>query len=94
MWYTESNIFGIVFHIGEKMTAKEKILHELDNLDEEELEVFHKLVKQFLQARQRRTGPPGLLERLSRIQIEGPEDFAENIDLYLAGEKQFDPDPH
>jgi hypothetical protein len=76
------------------MTTKEKILCELDNLNEDDLEAFHELVKQFLQTRQQKTIQPSLLERLSHIQIDGPEDFAQNIDLYLTGEKQFDPDSH
>jgi hypothetical protein len=76
------------------MTIKEKILHELDNLNEEELEALYELVQQFLESQETKTAPPTFLERLSRIQIEGPEDFAENIDLYLTGEKQFDPDSH
>lgn len=76
------------------MTTKEKILQDLDNLNEDELEALHELVRQFLQTRQQKNVQPSLLERLSRIQIDGPEDFAENIDLYLTGEKQFDPAPH
>ena len=89
-------VYGILeasyFHItGEEMTTKEKILEDIDNLDEDELEAFHELVKQFLQTRQWKPAAPSLLEQLSRIQIDGPEDFAENIDLYLTGEKQFDP---
>lgn len=76
------------------MTTKEKILQELDNLNEEELEAFDKLLQQFLQARREKAAQPTLLEQLSRIQIDGPEDFAENIDLYLTGEKQFAPDLH
>jgi hypothetical protein len=76
------------------MTTKEKILQELDNLNEEELELFHKLVQQFLQTRREKATQPTLLEQLSHMQIDGPEDFAENIDLYLTGEKQFAPDLH
>lgn len=76
------------------MTTKEKILQELDNLNEEELEALYQLVQQFLQTWQEKAAQPSLLERLSQIQIDGPEDFAQNIDLYLAGEKQFAPDPH
>ena len=71
------------------MTTKEKILHELNNLNEEDLEAFHELVKTFLQARQQKPNRSNILERLSHIQIDGPEDFAENFDLYLSGEKQF-----
>jgi hypothetical protein len=33
------------------------------------------------------TVKPGLLARLQTIQIDGPEDFSENLDLYLSGEK-------
>ena len=74
------------------MTTKEKILLELDNLDEEELKTFHELVVKFLQTRQQNPVQTNLIEMLRHIQIDGPEDFAENIDLYLTGEKQFDPD--
>jgi hypothetical protein len=76
------------------MSTKEKILHELDNLDEEELDALYELVQQFLETQRAKTTSSPFLEQLSRIQIDGPEDFAENIDLYLTGEKQFDPDSH
>lgn len=76
------------------MTTKEKIPRELDNLDEEELDALYKLVQRFLDAQRANAAAPSFLEQLSRIQIDGPEDFAENIDLYLTGEKQFDPDSH
>jgi hypothetical protein len=76
------------------MTTKERILYELDRLDEEELEIFYGLVEQFLQARRQEASQPGFLERLATIQIDGPADFAENIDLYLTGEKQLDADLH
>jgi hypothetical protein len=74
------------------MTTKERILHELDQLDEEELEILYQLIEQLLTARQQEITEPGFLERLAEIQIDGPVDFAENIDLYLTGEKQIDPD--
>jgi hypothetical protein len=74
------------------MTTKERILHELDQLDEEELEILYQLIEQFLTARQQEITEPSFLERLAKIQIDGPVDFAENIDLYLTGEKQIDPD--
>jgi hypothetical protein len=76
------------------MTTKERILAEIEGLSEEQLEALYALVKQFLQAQRKRPAQPGFLEQLSRIQIDGPEDFAENIDLYLSGEKQFDPNLH
>jgi hypothetical protein len=76
------------------MTTKDRILHELDRLDEEELEIFYRLIEKFLQARRQEASQPGFLERLATIQINGPVDFAENIDLYLTGEKQIDPNLH
>jgi hypothetical protein len=36
------------------MTTKEKIMDDIDNLDKDELEAFHELVKQFLQTRQQK----------------------------------------
>lgn len=33
-----------------------------------------------------------LLSKLKQIKIDGPEDFAENLDLYLSGEKRIEPD--
>jgi len=32
------------------------------------------------------------MSKLKNIKIDGPEDFAENIDLYLSGEKRIEPD--
>jgi hypothetical protein len=31
---------------------------------------------------------PTLLEKLKKIQIDGPEDFSNNLDVYLSGEKR------
>lgn len=33
-----------------------------------------------------------LMWKLKQIKIDGPEDFAENLDLYLSGEKRIEPD--
>ncbi len=71
------------------MTTKELLLKEIEQLDEEELEPLFALIHQFLE---RRGADPavGFLERLSEIRIDGPEDFSENFDLYLSGEKSLD----
>ena len=71
------------------MITKEKILQELDDLDDEDLEIFYELAQQFLQSRRTKTSGAGLLAGLSQIQIEGPEDFAENINLYLFPKQGF-----
>jgi hypothetical protein len=71
------------------MTTKELLLKEIDQLGEEELEALFLFIQQFLE--QRNAAPTvGFLERLSEIRIDGPEDFSENFDLYLSGEKSLD----
>ncbi len=75
------------------MTTKERILTELDTLNEAQLEALYAVIQQFLQAESAQE-PDSLLTRLSRIQIDGPEDFATNLDLYLSGEKQIEPPVH
>lgn len=71
------------------MTTKDLLLQEIEQLDEEELEVLFALVRQFLEQKDD-TAADDLLVKLGEIQIEGPEDFAENHDLYLSGEKSLD----
>ena len=73
------------------MTTKEKLLREIEKLDEGQLEELYAVIKQYLHDQQNKA--EGTLLKLSRIQIDGPEDFAANIDLYLSGEKQIAPNP-
>lgn len=71
------------------MTTKELILRELEQPNDEELDALFALVQEFLEQKGRKP-PIGFLERLGEIQISGPEDFSENFDLYLSGEKSID----
>jgi hypothetical protein len=71
------------------MTTKEFIKAKIDNVDDSDLEELYKLVKRSTETKEQ-TGKPGLLARLQTIQIDGPEDFSENLDLYLIGEKHFE----
>ncbi len=73
------------------MTTKELLLREIEQLNEEELEALFALVQEFLEQKDNEENI-GFLERLGKITIEGPEDFAENHDLYLNGEKSIDAD--
>lgn len=75
------------------MSTKERLLQEIEHLDEEELEALFALVQQFLAEKEPSAGDDFLL-RLGDIQIDGPEDFSENIDLYLSGEKSIDAHLH
>lgn len=69
------------------MTTKELIHAEVERLNEDQLDEVYALIKQFVDEKQE-SNKPGLLQRLKRIQIDGPEDFAANLDLYLNGEKR------
>lgn len=73
------------------MTTKELLLREIEQLNEEELDALFALVREFLEQKDNE-GDVGFLERLSEITIDGPEDFAENFELYLSGEKSLDAD--
>lgn len=76
------------------MTTKEQLLLQIDRLDEEELEILYQLVERFLQTRLQQPSKPSFLEQLAQIQLDGPKDFAENVDLYLTGEKQVEANLH
>ena len=56
---------------------------------EDDLEALFVLIRDFLDQKSNDENV-GFLERLSEITIEGPEDFSENFDLYLSGEKSLD----
>lgn len=69
------------------MTTKELIQAEIDKLSEEELKRVYSLVKSLTESKNGEQ-KSSLMSRLKRIQIEAPEDFAANLDLYLSGEKR------
>lgn len=68
------------------MISKELIKTEVEKVPEDRLAELYSVVKSY-------TNPPGngdgrsLMSKLREIAIEAPEDFSENIDLYLTGEK-------
>ncbi len=69
------------------MTVKELIYAEIEKLKAESLDELYEVVKRFAQIKsaQQKTSA---LSKLKRIKIQGPVDFAANLDLYLSGEKQ------
>jgi hypothetical protein len=69
------------------MTTKELIKTEIDKLDEEDLNELYNFIQTLAQSKAR-TGKRGLLSALQEIQIDAPEDFAANLDIYLSGEKR------
>lgn len=72
------------------MTTKELIYEAIERVDEERLDELYALIRRFSQPK--KAEKPGFLNRLSRIQIDAPEDFAANLDLYTSGEKSVDSD--
>lgn len=69
------------------MVTKEMVRAEIDRISTEHLDELYRLIKHFTADKE--TAPkPSLMARLSKIKIDGPEDFAVNLDLYLHGEKR------
>ena len=75
------------------MTTKELIQTEIETLSDEELDELYTVIKQFTQSK-RHAKPQSFMAKLKRIQIEAPEDFAANLDLYVSGERRVEPDFH
>jgi hypothetical protein len=71
------------------MATREEIKSEVENVPEERLDELYRVVRTFSREKSG-DGKESFLARLSRIQIDGPEDFAANFDLYLNGEKSID----
>ena len=68
------------------MTTKELINSEIEKLSEDELKKVYGVVKNLAESKASEQRP-GFMSRLKRIQIDAPEDFASNLDLYVSGEK-------
>ena len=68
------------------MVTKEIIKSEIERVPEERLEALYEVVKIYSRADTQNNGET-LFTKLKKISIDGPEDFSENLDLYLSGEK-------
>ena len=68
------------------MITKEIIKSEVERVPEERLEELYEVVKIYSRAESESNGGT-LFSRLREITIDGPDDFSENLDLYLSGEK-------
>lgn len=63
------------------MNPRDLIQEEIARLSDQQVKELYELVRELARAKQ--TGQkPGFMSRLRRIQIEAPEDFSENLDLY------------
>jgi hypothetical protein len=68
------------------MVTKEIIKSEIERVPEERLEELYEVVKVYSRTETESNGNT-LFSKLRKIKIQGPEDFSENLDLYLSGEK-------
>ena len=68
------------------MISKDLIKAEIEKVPDERLDVLYSVVKEFGRPAIV-NGGRSLISKLREISIDGPEDFGENIDLYLSGEK-------
>ena len=68
------------------MVTKEIIKSEIERVPEERLEELYEVVKNYSATGTDNNGST-LFSKLKKISIDGPEDFSENLDLYLSGEK-------
>jgi hypothetical protein len=68
------------------MVTKELIKSEIERVPEERLEELYEVVKIYSRTETENNGS-SLFTKLKKISIDGPEDFSENLDLYLSGEK-------
>jgi len=71
------------------MVTKDEIKTEIEKVPDERLDELYRVVRTFTEDKSS-GAKEGFLLRLSRIKIDGPEDFAANFDLYLNGEKSID----
>ena len=69
------------------MTTKERLLAKLENLEEEDLVILFSVIETILQKKNTFELEPHFLDRIQHIQIDGPTDYAENLNQYLSGEK-------
>jgi hypothetical protein len=69
--------------------TKELVQSEIEKVPPERLEELYEGVKAYTEPQ---PSPPkrSFMARLREIHIDGPEDFAANVDLYLSGEKSID----
>lgn len=71
------------------MISKEAIKAEIEKVPPERLEELYQIVRSFT-VPDARKARGSFMGRLRQIQIDGPEDFAASIDLYLTEEKSID----
>ncbi|MFP4319831.1 MAG: hypothetical protein ACLFQ7_12805 [Phormidium sp.] len=70
------------------MNIRQLIDEEISKLEEEQLAELYEIVKDFSRSQSKTNN--SLFTKLKQVKLEGPVDFAANVDLYLNGEKKID----
>lgn len=68
------------------MISRDLIKADIERVPEERLDDLYSMVKSYSEPRTQNNGR-SFMSKVQDVTIDGPEDFAENIDLYMAGEK-------
>ncbi len=68
----------------------EEIKREIDNVPVEKLETLYKYVRSLADIQPKKQSRESFMEKMRKIRIDGPPDFATNIDDYLYHGKKFD----
>jgi len=64
------------------MTTRELIGAEIEKVPEDRLDELYDVVRSFT-APTASSSPRGIMAKLREVRIDGPPDFAANLDLYL-----------
>jgi hypothetical protein len=67
------------------MVTRALVQAELEHLNADELSQVYRYIKQVAQDKPKTAKKKSLMASLSAIEIEGPQDFAANHDLYANG---------
>ncbi len=68
------------------MITREEIVQKIGQIPESRLLEVFEVIEKINKEEEK----PSLMEQLRKIKIEGPPDFAENLDLYMSGEKKIE----
>ncbi len=70
------------------MNIRQLIDEEISKLEEDQLAKLYEIVKNFSRSQSKTNN--SLFTKLKQVKLEGPVDFAANVDLYINGEKKID----
>lgn len=87
-----SNLDFITIHKSSQ-DKRDLIKAEVDNIDKKYLDEIYNYILNKQDRQEKSTSvKQSLMSKLRAIKIDAPDDFAENFDLYLRGEKKLETD--